>query len=784
MEPAVLVEHPSDGVVRIILNRPKALNAINAELLDSLVDALRTHTNARVILLEGAGERSFCAGEDLKQSLAPTGSPQELKHALGKLQDVTRLTSSAEPVVVAAVQGFAIGGGAEIALAADFVIGGPAAKFRFPEVPIGHAATGGITLRLPHLVGLLRAKELLLTGRWVDSDEALRIGLLTEVSEDPKGRALELALQLAGLPSSSLVASKTSLERATFFNMESCLAEEVHAAKHCFAQSDASKAFKDFAARKAPPPQSNDAPTARDDKKPAIKNINTAWRQAVESFPDRVFLRFADRDVTFQEVESLVASLAGGLKGAGIVSGDRVLVLMKNSIEMVVTWLASNRLGAVWVPVNAELRSVTLQHVIEAAAPKLAIVDGELWPELEPLWTTDKNLIYVKDNSNTTTARNFSDLLSASPSEKTSEDVSASTTAAFLYTSGSTGRSKPCVLSHEYFLLQAKGLIESCGLQSDDVLYCPFPLYHVDATALTVIPAILLGVPAALSARYSASRFWDEIQASRATVCDFMGATLALTYKQPPSPADRDHRVRLAWGVPIPHFAEDYEKRFGHRLVTLYGSVESGLPVFQDLEKPLPPGSCGRARKGYEVRIADDAGEALPPNTPGHLLLRSDRPNAVFMGYFNNAPSTVEAFKGLWLHTGDLAKVDEDGNIYFIGRTTDVIRRRGTNINACEVEEELLRHPDVVVAAAYGVASELGAGTEQDVKVAVQLRPESQLTEQQLWEWAVEHMARFQVPSIIEFVENIEKTSTGKIAKSRLRAEGGQPFDIRQQLRA
>ena len=783
MSKSVIIDYPAEGLVRIILNRPQVLNALNADLLDTLVRELRAHAHARVILLEGAGDKSFCAGQDLKETLTPEpGSATQLRQAFNKLQDITRLTSSSEAVVVAAVHGFAVGGGGEIALAADIVIGGPETKFRFPEVAIGHAATGGITLRLPHLIGLLRAKELLLTGRWVDADEALKIGLLTELNADSKQRALEIATQLATFPATSLSTSKRTLERAAFFNMDSALADEVIGASHCFSQSDADNAFSSFASRKTAPGENTNKFSAAGKDEPLSRDINSAWRKSVQRFPDRVFLRLAEQDITFRDCDSMIDRVAGGFQNAGIRPKDRILVRMRNSAEMVVSWLASNRLGAVWVPVNTELKSVTLQHVIQAAEAKLAIVDAELWPEMERLWAGGQGTLYIKGGYDAAPHPKFSDLLSSETSvSESSEHVKPSSTAAFLYTSGTTGKSKPCMLSHEYFLIQAHGLIEGCGLQGDDVLYCPFPLFHLDATALTVIPAILLGATAALSVRFSVSRFWKEIRSSGATVYDFMGATLALTYRQSPQTSDQDHRVRLAWGVPLPHFAGDYERRFGHRLVTLYGSVESGLPIFQSTAHPLPVGSCGRARSGYEVRIADDEGNELPTNTTGSLLLRSRNPNAFLKGYFGHPESTIAATAGLWLHTGDLARVDGEGHVYFMGRTKDVVRRRGENINAAEVEEEFLEHPDIITVAAYGVPSQFGSGTEQDLKVAIELRPGSVLRELDVWNWSVSRMARFQVPSVIEFVARIDKTPTGKIDKGAFKSEGGERFDIRTQ---
>ncbi|PGH12165.1 hypothetical protein AJ79_04459 [Helicocarpus griseus UAMH5409] len=756
-----IVSHPAPSVVKITLNRPERLNALNNQLLRDLTEALRTYAEAQIIILEGAGDRAFCAGEDLKETLAPrTGSAEELRRAFNLLQDIARLTSSSSAVVVAAVQGYAVGGGAEIALAADFVVGGHGAKFRFPEVTLGHAVTGGISLRLSHMVGILKAKELLIRGRTVGAQEALEIGLLTEIAEDPKSRADELAVELARLPKAALSSLKTSLERGVFPNMESVLHEEVNAASYCFARTEAANAFRDFANRKQ--------------SRPKIRDINTALKVAVQNYPSKVFIRCQGKDVTFQDFDRSVGALASGLRRAGVQTGQRVLVMMKNSIEMVHTWMSTNRLGAVWVPVNTDWRSLTLKNAIVAADATLAIVDSQYTDLVRATGAFKTDSIWIHGSAN---SQSLSKLYLSEQHLEESFAATPATTSAFLYTSGTTGKSKPCVLSHEYFTIQATALIESCKLRTDDVLYCPFPLFHADATALTVIPSVLLGATAALSPRFTASRFWDEIRETQATVYDFMGATLALIYKQPPNSRDREHRVRLAWGVPIPAFAEDYERRFGHPLRTLYGSVEASVPIVQ--EGPLVSGSCGVLRPGYQLRIADQEDEPLPPNNPGQLLLRSDNPNAFFKGYFNDPANTVRAYANMWLHTGDIAKVDDRGNVFLIGRIKDVIRRRGENVNASEVEEEFLQHPEVVMAATFAIPSELGAGTEDDLKVAVKLRSGSKMDEYTLWQWSQQHMGRHQVPKVIEIVEEMKQTPTGKIEKSSLTADGGMRFSGR-----
>jgi enoyl-CoA hydratase/carnithine racemase len=241
-----------DGAVPVVrLERPQRLNAINVALLEDLVAALREVAEERVVVLEGAG-RAFCVGEDLKETLAPqTGSGTELRRAFALLQEVTRVLTGAPAVFVAAVQGYAVGGGAELALAADLVVGERDLRMRFPGATLGHAVTGGISARLPALVGLLRAKELLLTGRWIEADEALALGLLNRVEDDARAAAREWAAELAQSPARSLAATKRGLELGAVAHQETVLAAEVDAASWCFAAEEAQDSITEFRSRHA-----------------------------------------------------------------------------------------------------------------------------------------------------------------------------------------------------------------------------------------------------------------------------------------------------------------------------------------------------------------------------------------------------------------------------------------------------------------------------------------------------------------------------------------------------
>jgi len=243
---SVVVTESSGDVAVVRLNRPETLNAINVELLESLIGAFHEVRGSAAVVLEGEG-RAFCVGEDLKETLAPaTGSAEELRRSFELLQETTRLLTGMPCPVVACVQGFAIGGGAELALAADLVVAAPGTRFRFPEVSLGHAVTGGISTRLPAIVGLLRAKELLLTSRWVEADEGARLGLVNELADDARARARELATQLAAFPRRSVAATKRGLELGAVANQEAVLAHEIDAAAYCFAGAEARESIDDF----------------------------------------------------------------------------------------------------------------------------------------------------------------------------------------------------------------------------------------------------------------------------------------------------------------------------------------------------------------------------------------------------------------------------------------------------------------------------------------------------------------------------------------------------------
>lgn len=495
--------------------------------------------------------------------------------------------------------------------------------------------------------------------------------------------------------------------------------------------------------------------------------------EAAARTPDAVFLRTREGDLTYAEADRAAARLAAGLAEAGARRGEPVILFMGNSLDQIVTWFALSRLGAVHVPINTALVGRSLVHVLEVTGARLAVVDAALLPALLAV-RDDVALprLVIRGAAADGIGTDFTRLsLGATRAPVAVDELEPATV---LFTSGTTGPAKGCVLSHRYLIRQGELHARNLGLTSADVLYAPFPLFHVDAATLTVVAALTVGGTAAIGTRFSASGFWDEVRAFEATVFNFLGATLTILWKQPPAARDCDHRVRLAWGVPMPEWSAEWEQRFGFPLYELYGLTDAGISVYDRVGVPRRPGSCGRVIDQFELTIVDADDRPVAVGVSGEITVRGREPGLVMNEYWAMPEATAVAFRGGRFHTGDRGRLDKDNYLSFLGRTHDGIRRRGENISAYELEQIVVAHPEVVEAAALGVSSEL---TEHDVKVCVVLRAGSTLTAEQLHAYCRANAPAFMVPRYIEIRAELPKTPTQKVEKFRLTEVGGTVWD-------
>lgn len=489
------------------------------------------------------------------------------------------------------------------------------------------------------------------------------------------------------------------------------------------------------------------------------RTLATELARAALDSGDQVFVLTRESKLTYRECWDLSTFLAKQLTDRGITAGDTVALMMGNSTDQVALWFAINAIGAVHTPLNTSLSGERLAHALRVAEVRLVIADPDLSAQIEAV-VAEHDLDAALMNFNGLSAGAAGDV--GAPQAEP-EELS---TATLLFTSGTTGVSKACSLSHRYLVRQGEIHAKYLRLSSSDVLYCPFPLFHMDAATLTVSAALSVRATAALGRRFSASRFWDEVRDFGATVFNFMGATLTILWKQPATPSDRDHHVRLAWGVPLPEWAPGFEDRFGFPVRQVYGLTDAGVPVYDPIEGPRKVGAAGRVIDEFVVKIDPSCNRPGDPDHVGEILVRGQEPGLVMNGYHGMPEATSATIVEGWVRTGDIGDLDEDGFLTFHGRLADSIRRRGENISAFEVEELVGAHPAVVECAALGVPSEL---TEEDVMVFVVVRPGTVLAPDELHRHCLQHGPAYMAPRYIQVVKELPKTPTEKVEKFKLR---------------
>lgn len=481
-----------------------------------------------------------------------------------------------------------------------------------------------------------------------------------------------------------------------------------------------------------------------------------AARRAVTD-PDRTFLRMDGDDLAYAAFHELVLGHAAALAEQGVTAGDAVALAMPNSAQQVALWFALNRIGALHVPLNPALAGPPLEHALRVAGPVLVLAGEEALPRVGhalPALPEPPRLLPAASLTPGRTAD--------APPPAVVDELG---TATLLFTSGSTGPAKACALSHRYLRRQGELHAQALGLGPQDVLHSPFPLFHIDAATLTVLAALAVGGTAAVGRRFSASGFWDDVRRTEATVFNFMGATLSILWQRPPTATDRDHRLRLGWGVPLPAWWPQFEDRFGVPLRQVYGLTDAGVPVYDPVEGLRRPPAAGRVLDAYEVRVTGPDGAATAAGEVGEILVRGREPGLVMNGYHRDTEATARTVVDGWVHTGDLGSLDADGFLTFVGRRSDTIRRRGENISAFEVEQILTLHPDVAEAAALGVPSEL---TEDDVMAVVVPRPGAVLDPAELHRHCLRTGPAHLAPRYLDIAAALPRTPTEKVEKFRL----------------
>lgn len=490
----------------------------------------------------------------------------------------------------------------------------------------------------------------------------------------------------------------------------------------------------------------------------------TLAAQAAER-PDAVLLAHGDVRYTYAQAHTAARHIAGHLVEAGITSGDRVCVFLNNCVEFALIWFGTTHTGGIFAPINTNLRGASLDYELDDLAPTVLITSADLLPRIRTWPGLAKvSRVYVIGPPDGDDVTPFTELTAPVEVGELPE-TSPEDPAQIVYTSGTTGAPKGMLLPSAHDFHEAWVFIRATGLRSDDTVYSPLPLFHGVASRLGLLPCLIVGAKFVLGDRFSASNYWREAAEADATVGQLVTALPSLLMKQPPSPHDRAHSVRVVYNA---KYDPEFVARFGVGMAEAYGLSESGLFIWTGPEH-RKVGSCGTVDENWEVRLVDDHDRPVPDGVMGEATIRPKVPHIIMQGYFNKPEATLLAFRNLWLHTGDYLRRDAEGWFYFMDRKNDALRRRGENISSWEVERALHEHPKVLEAAVLGWPS--GDG-QDEVWAIVAIRDNDHVDPLDLAKHCATHLPYYAVPRYIQFCDHLPRTATNKVTKHALRSAG------------
>jgi crotonobetaine/carnitine-CoA ligase len=514
-------------------------------------------------------------------------------------------------------------------------------------------------------------------------------------------------------------------------------------------------------------PQESIVPASVQIDQPGDDTIATLLSRRAASEPEAVYCTFRDERITVGMLARRVDRMATMLKSQGLVQGDRVAVMLPGHPEHLYLIFALARLGMVRVPINAHLIGAPLDHLIAELAPRAIVADTAYRSALGGIESRVRTVLWRNDPDGAF------DRYESHAEDTVASPVKADDIIALTPSSGTTGAPKGVLKSDRHLRGGPTAILRLTGAQPGDVFLFWESLHHGSGVAVAI--AALIGrFQLAMLERFSASRFWDDARTHGATHVHYLGSVLPMLLKQPPRPDDRDHKVRIAWGGGCPEPVwHAFAERFGVAMREGYGLSE--LLTFVTLNIDGPPGSIGKPLSFYEIELRDDDGAPVAPGEKGEVTVRARDPRLGFLGYFRNEAADSAARRDGWFLTGDLAHADAEGNLFYAGRKKDMLRRRGINISAWDVENVFATHAAIAEVALVGVPSDLG---EDELKLVVKVRDGAEVSPPDLIAWCRDKLPRFQVPRYIEFIDVFPKTPTQRIQKKELSRSVDGVWDI------
>jgi long-chain acyl-CoA synthetase len=489
-------------------------------------------------------------------------------------------------------------------------------------------------------------------------------------------------------------------------------------------------------------------------------NLAQILADAVERDPEQVAIKLDDFALNYGLLEQAAMRVAGMLQQRGVEPGDRVAIMLPNVPHFVVAYYGILRAGAIVVPLNVLNKRREVEYYLRDSGAKLLFVWEDFAGEAEPAaHELGCDCISVAPGEFEQTL--FQTDPAAAMVERASTD-----TAVLLYTSGTTGIPKGAELTHANLLENcrvSRGLFE---FEAGAVMLGALPLFHSFGQTCAMNTCVVAAGMLTLLPRFDPLKALEIIERDQVSVFEGVPSMYGAMLNVPGHERFDTSTLRCcaSGGAPMPvELMRGFERAFGCQILEGYGLSEtSPVASFNHADRERKPGSIGTPIAGVEMKVVDDQDNDLPPGEVGEIVVRGHN---VMKGYWNQPEATVEAMRGGWFHTGDLAHIDADGYFFIVDRKKDMIIRNGFNVYPREIEEVLYEHPDVREAAVIGVPhDELG----EEVAAAVSLKEGATATADEIRDFVKEQVAAFKYPRQVWIVDELPKGPTGKILKREI----------------
>lgn len=511
-------------------------------------------------------------------------------------------------------------------------------------------------------------------------------------------------------------------------------------------------------------------------------SIDHFFQVRLSQLGEQPMVEYQDSVMSWKSCASQADRAVTWLRQRGIQSGDRIGLMAYNHPATVVLLIACARMGAIVVPCNPDFEAREAKYIFEHAGVRGVICSPE--PLARVLEATSHMTpapwkVVIEEDQPGSEPSLLHQWHLAEPDTRTRTGT-ADSTCMIIYTSGTTGFPKGVMHSQRSYLLTAEAFVHRMYLQPDERLMCVLPLFHINALMYSLGGTMACGGTLILIRRFSASTFWQQAAATRATEVNVIMSAAAILARRPEEEFVATHSLRKMFLAPLNQdLLDTFHQRFHVPvLIECYGMTEIPGVLSNPYLGPHKLGSMGcisphpdPAIERPQVKVIDEEGKEMPVGEVGELVVKTP---TLMQGYFNDPEQTAGSFKDGWFLTGDLVRRDDDEFLFFFTRKKDIIRRRGENISGAEIDSAIGSHPDILECASIGVASDLG---EEEILLAVVARAGTQITPEIVHAYAKQKLSPIKRPRYIVMVESLPHTGSMKIAKFRLK-----PADNLRQL--